>query len=897
MKTIRRFLSRLIGSFTGRLQKADLAEEMETHIQMQIHDNIRGGMSPEEARRAAQLKFGGMELAKENFRDQRGLPQLDLLFQDVRHALRQFGRNPGFTAVVILTLALGIGANTAVFSAMNAVMLRLLPVHDADRLVYLHTTDSLNAQSGDGDTSLTEYIFEQMRAQRDVFSDVVGFAPLEAQKVAVRYGREPEEARVELVSGNFFSGLGVTTLTGRTFQLQDERTHSPMAVLSYDYWRQHTGGDPAAVGHVLEIKGMPFTVIGVAARGFTGVDHGRPSDVWIPMQDNPNLQPWGQPPGAGLSLYGSAHIWWCLKVIGRLQRGISEAQALARLQPVFQRAGLEGVHVPNGAAVPRLYFTPARGIEGLRDNDKDALLALMLMVFLVLLIACSNVAMLLIARNDARQREFSLRMALGGGMGRFFRQLLTESMLLVGAGGALGLSFAFWVTRALAAWANLDLNLTPDHIVLLYTLALTLLVALAFGLAPLHSLTCSPIGLALRTSAATGFQTKKQIRGNQAVVALQTSLCLALLVGAGLLLQTLRNLQNISLGIRTSGLLVFGISPQNLHSDAQALRFYRGLLGRLRGLPGVEGVTFSRQRLGSGWSANASVLVNGSDPRGDNNSRVRWNAIGPDYFHVMGTPVLVGRDFTGADSETSPRVAIVNQNFVEKYMPHREPLGHQITRGDNPPCKIVGVVKDSKYTGVREDAMPMAWFPYTQFTGIAGLQVELRASGNPEALLPEVRQTMLGFAPELPLLQPMTQQEQFERSFSEERLVARLALFFGFLAVLLVATGLYGTLSYMMGRRTAELGIRMALGAQRMEVLWMVLRRSLLVSVVGIAMGLPLAIACARFMQSMLFEVKPDDQWIFGCAIAAIIAVAVAAGLIPARRAASIDPVVALRVE
>ena len=895
MKALRRFLSRLTGSFTGGLREADLAEEMESHVQMQTDDNLRRGMPPAEARRAAQLKFGGMEAAKENYRDQRGLPQLDLLFQDVRHALRQFARNPGFTGVVVGTLALGIGANTAVFSAMNAVMLRLPPVHDADRLVYLNTTGALNAESGDGSTSLTEYLFEQMRARRDVFSDLVGFAPVAVQKVGVRYGREPEEARVEMASGNFFSGLGVPAHTGRTFQLEDERTHASVAVLSYDYWRR-TGGDAAAIGHILEIKGVPFTVVGVTVRGFTGVDHGRPSEVWIPLQDNPSLQPWGQPPGAGLSLYGSAHTWWCLKVIGRLERGMGEAHALARLQPAFQRAAVEGVDVPKGAAIPRLYFTPARGIEGLRDDYQGALSALMAMVCLVLLIACSNVAMLLTARNSARLREFSMRMALGCGAGRLLRQLLTESLLLIGAGAALGLSFAFGATHAVAAWANLDVNLAPDRVVLLYTLGLALTTGVVFGLAPLRSATRIPPGLALHTSAATGFQTKRQIGGNQAIVALQVSVCLALLVGAGLLLKTLRNLENTPLGIRSSGLLVFGISPQNLHSDGETLRFYRQLLDRLRGLPGVEGATFSRQRLGSGWSANTSVLVDSYDPRGKH-SQMRWNAAGPNYFDVMGTPVLLGRDFTDADAETSPRVAIVNQTFVEQYLPHRYPLGHQITRGDNPPCTIVGVVKDSKYTGVHEKAMPMAWFPYTQFTGITGLQVEVRASGDPKALLPEVRQALLRFAPDLPLLQPMTQQEQFERSFSEDRLVARLAVFFGLTSVLLAALGIYGMLSYAMNRRTAEVGIRMALGAQRTEVLWMVMQRSLVVSIAGIAIGLPMAVAGARLLQSMLFGVSPGDPWIFGCAMAGILGVAVAAGLLPARRMAAIDPVTALRME
>ena len=830
MKALRRFTRRLLAGFGGGRREADLAAEMESHIAMQTEDNLRLGMSAEEARRAARMKFGGLELAKEDYRAQRGLPRLDVALQDARYAARQFRRTPGFTAVVVLTLALGIGANTAIFSVMNAVMLRFLPVPHPERLVFLNSTQQFGSQSGDGDTSLTEYIFEQLRTRREVFQDLAAFAPVDSQKVAVRYGAEPEEGTVEMVSGNFFSGLGVRPAMGRTFQLEDEAKHTQFAVLSYGYWERHTAADPAAIGHAIDIRGIPFTVIGVAARDFAGVDHGRAADVWIPLQDNPNLQPWGQPAGAGLNLYGSAHLWWCLKTIGRLQPGMSEQGALARLQPVFERAALEGSSRNPASGKPKLYFTPARGIEGLRDDYRRPLSALMLMVGLVLVIACTNIAMLLIARNANRQREFSLRMALGGGRGRFFRQLLTESLLLVSAGGVLGWLFAIWATRALAAWANLDLNLAPDRTVLLFTASLTILAGVGFGLAPLGSVIRVPIGVALRSAAGTARQTRRQFRAGQMVVALQISLCLALLVGAGLLLETLRNLKNVNLGIRTAGVLVFGMNPQNIHSDAEALRFYRDLVDRLRGLPGVEAATLSRHRPGSGWSSNSSILVDGRDPKGDGNSSVRWNGVGADYFHIMGTPVLMGRDFNASDTERAPRVAIVNQTFAREYMDGRAPLGHQITRGDNAPCTVVGVVADNKYRGVEEQPMPMAWFPYTQFEGIAAMHVELRTAGNPAALLPEVRQAMRRFAPELPLLQPMTEQEQFDESISEERLVARLAVFLGLLAALLVATGLYGTLSHQMSRRTAEVGIRMALGARRGQVVWLVLGRSLAVS-------------------------------------------------------------------
>jgi predicted permease len=441
------------------------------------------------------------------------------------------------------------------------------------------------------------------------------------------------------------------------------------------------------------------------------------------------------------------------------------------------------------------------------------------------------------------------------------------------------------------------LSLAPDGTVLVFTIALTFLAGLAFGLAPLRTVIRSPIGLALKTSSAAANQGRARFRSGQGVVALQISLCLALMVAAGLLLQTLRNLESVTLGLRTSGLLVFGVSPQNIHSDPEAIRFYSALLNRVRILPGVEAATLMKNRIGSGWSSNSSVLVDGKDPVGDGKSQMRWNGVGPDYFHVLGTPILMGRDFNEADSENAPKVVIVNQTFVKRYLAGREPLGHHVTRGDNEPSTIVGMVQDSKYTGVEEPAMPMAWFPYTQFKGLSGMQVELRTVTDPRALLPEVRRAMQQFAPELPLLQPMTQQEQLERSFSEERLVARLSVFFGLLAALLVATGLYGTLSYNMSQRTTEVGVRMALGARRGQVLWMVLRGTLAVAAAGIAVGLPLAFAGARFMRSMLYGVQPGSLCMFGSAVIGIVVVSLAASLIPARRAASIDPIIALRFE
>jgi predicted permease len=823
--------------------------------------------------------------------------------QDLKYGLRMLAKNPGFTAVAVMTLALGIGANTAIFSVMNAALVRRLPVPDPEQLVRLHTTSqpANTSQTGYNDTSLTEPVFEQLRQQRGVFTDLVAFVPLNYRKVAVRFGDEPEEANADMVSGNFFSGLGVRLARGRAFTLEDETRHTQVAVLSYEYWTRRFVRNPSVIGQAIYIKGVPFTMIGVAPREFAGVGEGEPTDIWIPFQTRSDLKPWGRSPGSNYSLYGSPR-WLFLLMVGRLSPGVGQKQALAQLNPVFQHALYEGVGKQNSKEQPpQLYFTPVRGIENVRESYQEPLVVLMTMVGVVLLIACSNVAMLLVARNTARQREFSLRLALGASRFQLFRQLLTESLVLVAAGTALGWLFAIWATETLVAWAGLDFNVSPDHTVLAFTLTLSVLAALLFGLAPLrNAVRCSP-GFALKTSAYSATGNKNNNRSGQAVVALQISLCLTLLVCASLLLRTLRNLETVNLGLRAQGLLVFGITPPPLqHTDAEVVHFYQSLMDRLRTLPGVESATLMGNRIGSGWSNNTDVFVDGVNPRDNQESSVRWNDVGPDFCHVLGMHLLLGRDFADADSAGAPKVAIINQTFAQRYLAGREPLGHHVAMDKGPKANqytVVGVVQDSKYTSVEEEARPMAYFPYAQIAGTATMHIELRTEGNPAALLPVVRRAVREFGPDLPLLEAMTQQKQFDRSFTDERLSARLAISFGLLAALLVATGLYGTLSYRVSRRTAEIGVRMALGAQRRQVLWMILRESLAVSVAGLLLGLPLAVAGARVLRSMLFGLGPGDPLAFAGAVLGLATVVLAASLIPAGRATRVDPMVALRYE
>jgi predicted permease len=823
----------------------------------------------------------------------------DGLAGDLRRALRLLRAKPLFAAVVVVTLALGIGPNAAMFSVMNAIVLRHLPVPEPDRVVYLRTSSQPRGMSNTGDSrsSFSYPVFARMREERQAVSDLMAYVPLGLAGTPVRQGNTPEEAKAFMVSGNFFSGLGVGVTCGRPLTMADETSHAPVVVLSHGYWSRRFGGDCGVVGGTLQVKGLPFTIVGVAAPGFVGLDAANGTDLWVPLQDRPDLNAWGMRQSKS---FLHDPDWWCLPLIARLAPGVSEEGALARLKPAFTQAAFAHVKVPQAREdIPTLSFESTRGVVGLRDAYATPLRLLIAMVGLVLIIACGNVALLLVARNASRQREFALRLALGGGSRQLLRQLLSESLLLVAAAAVLGWLFAVGATRALSAWSRLDVDLAPDGRVLLFTLTASALATLLFGLAPLRSAASTAVTGGLRTAGSTGQTERAWVR--RTVVALQVGLCLVLLVGAGLLVRTLRNLEQIPLGMRTEGLLVFGISPQQREpSHAATVRFYESLLDRLRALPGVQSVTLMENRIGSGWSNNTSVLVDGKSPLEGGGARLRWNSVGPDYFRTLGTPVRAGRDLRESDGIGAPKVAVVNQTFVDRYLAGQHALGRTISlsnRPDGTRHEIVGVVADSKYTGVREAPTPVAYFSYEQMSHVSSMHVQVRTAGDAAAFLSIVRRAVGELAPDLPIEQPRTQVQQFAMNLAEDRLFARLASFFGLLAMLLVATGLYGTLAYSVQRRTAEIGVRMALGAPRGHVLWMVLRESLIVAGVGIALGVPLALAASRILQSLLHGVSPADPLTLAASLAGLVAIAIAASLVPARRATSVHPMVALRAD
>jgi predicted permease len=886
--------------FQRRRTAKDFADEIKAHLELEADELRSEGLSDDEARRKARVEFGSVTTAQERFYVKGRWVALEKTLREMRFALRSLRQSPGFTVTAILTLALGVGANTAVFNVMNAVLLRSLPVPDPDRVVYLRTSNSPRGTGTiDSNETFSYAVFDVLRHESRGLAALIAYVPLSGSKVSVRFGPHPEEAEGDMVSGNFFSGLGVKLIEGRGFTGDDERSHAPVAVLSYNFWNRRFARNPDVLGQTLFVNGVGMTIVGIAVQGFEGVEAAGSTDFWIPLQNRQELNAWGNPLEDG-NTYIANPTWWCLRLMGRLAPGVTRAQALAGLQPTFATGAYAGLGTPmEGEKPPVLSFVDARSFPGYDEQYGRPLRILMAMVGLVLLIALANVAMLLMARNANRQREFSVRQALGAGRLELFRQLATESALLVTAGGALAWGFAKLATRLLGNWAQIESSLAPDNAVLLFTLGLLVLAALVFGLAPMRVALASGAEQALRTSAATSHTDMGKSRTGKIVVALQMALCVVLLVGGELLVRTLRNLENTPLGMKVDGLVVFGIKP-DIKSIPQGVEYYVDLMDKLRALPAVESVTVMAERIGSGWSDNSDMMVDGKLPQVANGAArtVRSNVVGPDFFHTLGVPVLAGRDFSSSDNARSPHVGIINEEFARRFLPGQDPLGHSIgTEDGRYTMTVVGVVKNHKYRSIEEEPIPMAWYMYAQIPVIGPMSVEMRVHGAPLAILPAAQKVVQQMDPNLPLIRPMTQRAQYDLTISGQILFARLAGFFAILAVVLVATGLYGTLAYRVNMRTAEIGVRMAVGARREEVVWMILKDSLVLTVAGMLIGVPLAMLVGRALASSLYGIQPLDMGSYIAAIVGVAAVALAASAAPAARAASVNPLRALRTE
>ena len=900
---------RLRSIFRRAKVEEELDDELRFHQEQQADKYMRAGLSRDQALRQVRLDFGGHEQVKEDCRDARGVSFLESLARDLRYGLRMLAKSPAFTTIVILTLALGIGANTAIFTLVNAVMLRSIPVRDPQQLVVAQWSarkapkalgmssfgDCAHNREGTIGCSLPYPLFQEIQSQKKVFADAMAFAG--PSQMDLSGNGIAAIAQGELVSGSYFQTLGVSPALGRTLTPDDEKPGAPaVVVLDYGYWQRSFAGSPAALGRTIRLNNAVFTIIGVAEPGFTRLTPGKSVDLWVSLSQARSL-------GKQWTRRSSPDNWW-LVVVGRLQSGVSRAQAQAALQPIFANEVLHGAKPHWGEADdPRLLFLPAQqALTGIRNLYGEPLLLLMAAVGLILLIACANVAGLMLARAASREREMAVRLAIGAARRRLIRQLLTESILLSFIGAALGALLAPLAVSALAAffsknsWLPLQLDLHIDLLVLLFTIGAALLTGIGFGLAPAlrgsrASLTIHLKGAGTTSAAGHGRGRTPGLGG--ALVVLQVALSMVMLTGAGLLVRTLDNLRSIHAGFDTRNLILFEISPQLAgYKDQQVTNLYANLQKRMASLPGVTGVSYASDALLDGGLSSDSVKIEG---RADKNAvNVQMLSVGPDYFATMKIPLVDGRLLSNSDT-TRTKHAVVNRIFVQKYLAGRNPLGLHFggDRPDDPQWEIVGVVGDTKYETLRSEDAPTAYMPLAS----DGATFAVRTALAPASLMPPIRNVVNSVDPNLPVVRMRTQSDSIDRLLFSERLMARLLGLFAAVGLLLACIGLYGLLSYQVERRTREIGIRTALGAQRGTIWSMVARQGLLLVVVGAIAGCGAAYGAMRLLTSLLYAVRPTDPVTFAITGGLLLAVGILACSLPARRATRVDPMTALRCE
>ena len=823
------------------------------------------------------------------------------LVEDFRFAFRQLRRSSVYAAIVVLILTLGIGANTAVFSVMDAVLMRQLPVSRASGLYYIHVAhpeeEILPFQYTFNSDNLPLGVFEALRWHGEIFEELITYAPLQGAGVlSVRHGSMPEIARGTEVSGNFFSGLGVRLEKGRGFTPQDERTHAPLAVLSYDFWTRSYARDPGVVGQTIYVKGVPITIVGIAARGFKGVPSGEATGFWVPFQNRLELNAWGFSPEYG-SLYNTSNFAW-LRLIARLRPGVTPEKAQQATAGLFSQAIVQiaGKLDPR-IGQPLLGFVPVRGIEYFDRFYGRSIWILMGLVVLVLLIACTNVSMMAKARNLYLEREFSLRVALGASKGTVFRQLFVEGVILVSVGAILGWLVAIVTTYLLAVGFGIQTGLGPNRAVLLFTVIISSLAALSFGLAPLHNAVNAPIAGVLRLRSHSVTSSREYVLKGRFTLVTQMAFSLTLLMAASLLVRTLQKYATEELGMDADRILVFGV-PAPRSSNAAV--FCQTLLERIRKYPGVESASMAQTRLGTGAGSSCEqcgFVLDGAQQR--ESKLFYFNFVGPAYFQTMGIPIVAGREFNSQDVRNSPIVAIVNETLVQQYFGNNEPIGHKIKSGfEDRDATIVGVAHDSKYMFVSEPKRPEIYYAASQQPSMLGdMDVELRARGDAASLVPAMRKIVAALSSEVPIDQPMTLRAQFDESYREQRMFAIMGAVFGLLAMLVVAVGIFGVHSFHVRRRRVEIGVRMAFGARKTSVLAMVLKENLKVLAVGVIVGAPLSLLVAGLLKSMLYKVSPFDWLSFIIAAGAIGMVSIGAAIGPARRAAAVVPMQALRTD
>jgi predicted permease len=880
--------------FSRRRFYDDLSEEIRQHVQEKIEELLASGMSRKEAAAAARREFGNATLIEEDGRNVWRWPSIETFLMDVRFGLRMVRKNPGFTAVAVLTLALGIGANTAIFSVCDAVMLKLLPAKNPKQLVYFRL---LSPEERGSAFSRAE--FEQFRDLSRSFSGMFAF---DTTRLVVNVDGQADFVWGQCVSGNFYSVLGIDPSLGRALTSNDDQPGRPaVAVISYDYWKRKFAQDPSAADKTITLKGIPFTIVGVAPARFRGIELGDSTDVWVPLTF------WEQ-------LRLNDHL--TLSVMARMKPGAVEKQAsvdLTLIDQQFTAAALgskispqdeRDLHARSVELVPG-----GRGLVDLPDELPRSLLVLTVVVGLVLLIACANVANLLLARAVNRQKEVALRLALGAPRMRLFRQLLTESLLLALAGGALGLLFATWTTSFLMRLlsdgdALLALDVHADLRTLYFALGFSFFTCLLFGIAPAIWATRMDAGLTLKGVSSSKGANTPHLGTRKVLVISQVSLSVLLLVGAGLLVRSLQKLSIVDAGFRQENVLLVSIYPTlSGYEGARELALYARAQERVSAAPGVLSATFSRFGMLSGgrWIRVASHFA--SAGRGEREVNVNCNPVAPRFFETMGIPLVLGHDFTSADGGAAPRVAVVSESFARKYFPGEDPLGKPLRFKDGQAGEqivVVGVVKEVKSLSLWErEPVPQMYIPLAQAPAdlLGQITMEARTAMEPATAATAVRDAMRDVEANLPLVRIITQKAQTEGTLQNERSLSTLSTLFGVLALLLACLGLYGIAAYSVAARTREIGIRMALGARSDDVDRMVLREGMRLALTGVVVGLAVAFVVSRVLASLLFGISGTDSLIYPGVSILMVLVALAACYIPARRAARVDPMVALRYE
>jgi predicted permease len=894
--------------------KQEIDEELRFHIEQRAAENIAAGISPEDAAREARKRFGNLQTVREQCREKRGVNFGEEMWHDLRFGARQLRKNPGFTTVAVLTLALGIGANTAIFSLMDHVLLRLLPVRNPQELAVVKRA-----------FSYPEY--ERLRDLNRVFSGIAGTHALPQLEVSSP-GQSAGPAAGELVSGSYFATLGVGAMLGRTILPEDDGApeSSPVAVISYGFWKRALGGAADVVGRKLIVRsgagnagtsgldiydgaaaksseGAVLTIVGVAPPKFFGDAVGTSTDVWMPLAMEPAVMP-------GRPWLNKGNVNW-ITILGRRMPGISQAQAGAGMTLVWRQilsdeAGANLIDDRKRSIAQEVLEVESgeKGFDQLRGQFSQPLEILMTVVGLVLLIACLNVANLLMARGAARRREIGVRLALGAGRARLIRQSLTESFLLGALGGAFGMVLAFAGTRVLVALVSsgyqpIQLPLRPDVRALGFTAALSILTTILFGLAPAVRATRIRVTDTLK-DGARGTANRQRGGPGKILVVAQVAVAMILLVGASLFLRTFYNLRNQDVGYDPESVVMMQMDPISAGYRGDDIgRICKIILDRIAVLPGVRSATFSENGLFSGTESSGMVSVEGFSPESDEGKHARFDQVGPGYFSNVGIPLLLGREITERDGPAAPRVAVINETMAKFYFPGANPLGKRLyVRDLRIPLEIVGVARDTQDHSFW--AKPVRRFYVSYFQPIDGITIanfEIRVLGNPGDFAARLRREVEAVDRQLMILriQPLT--GLMDESLLQTRLITKLASFFGALAVVLAAIGLYGVMAYDVSQRTSEFGVRMALGAQRKDVLSLVLGKGAKLVLAGAAIGLAGAIAATRLVSTLLYGVSATDPMIFAGVSLLLAVVALFAIWWPARRATRVDPMVALRHE